>query len=126
MPARSTIPWRQPGEGRCDYGQYAAATDDNAGTVAALAPRTVGLKMYLNATFGDLRLADRGTWVAPSSRELAFDRPVAVHAEGATLAAVLPMAASLQRSIHVCHLSREDEIVLVRDARQRGRQSPAR
>ena len=49
-----------------------------------------------------------------------FDRPVAVHAEGATLAAVLPMAASLQRSIHVCHLSREDEIVLVRDARQRG------
>ena len=55
---------------RCDYGQYAAATDDNAGTVAALAPRTVGLKMYLNATFGDLRLADRGTWVR--HLELAF------------------------------------------------------
>ena len=109
----------------CDFGQYAAAADDNAGTVAALAPRTVGLKMYLNATFGDLRLADRGTWVR-HLESWPFDRPVAVHAEGATLAAVLPMAASLQRSIHVCHLSREDEIVLVRDARQRGRQSPAR
>ncbi len=104
---------------RCDFGHYAAAVDGNEDSVVALAPQTVGLKMYLNATFGDLRLTDHDAW-RRHLESWPADRPVAVHAEGATLAAVLPMAASLKRPIHVCHLSREDEIVLVRDARERG------
>jgi len=104
---------------RCDYGQYAAASDANAGEVAGLAARTVGLKMYLDATFGDLRLTDRDAWRRHLEAWPA-DRPVAVHAEGATLDAVLPIAGSLGRPIHVCHVSREDEILVVLESRHRG------
>lgn len=104
---------------RCDYGQYVGATGTNAGEAAALAPEAAGLKMYLDSTFGELRLPEPASW----SRHLETwpeDRPVAVHAEGPTLGAVLLMATRLERPIHVCHLSTEQEMLAVIEARERG------
>lgn len=46
----------------CDYGLYAGATADNAAAVSRIAHRTAGLKMYLNATFGPLKLPDMPSW----------------------------------------------------------------
>jgi len=39
---------------RCDVGFYVAATADNAAEAAALAGRAVGLKIYLDETYGPL------------------------------------------------------------------------
>src|SRR5258708_20749616 len=39
---------------RCDYGLYVAATSENVRTICKLADRAVGLKFYLDATFGPL------------------------------------------------------------------------
>jgi carbamoyl-phosphate synthase/aspartate carbamoyltransferase/dihydroorotase len=47
-------------------------------------------------------------------------RPIAVHAEGRSLAAALLLAALAQRPLHVCHVSRRDEILLIRAAREKG------
>lgn len=47
----------------CDYGLYFGAGVENAQNIAALAHRSVGLKMYLNATFGDLKLNDMEAWM---------------------------------------------------------------
>ena len=104
---------------RCDYALFAGAGADNLTTVAALAPATVGLKLYLDQTFGALRLDDLET-VRGHLTTWPPDRPIAVHAEGRSLAAVLFLALLAGRSIHVCHVSRREEILLIRYAKERG------
>ena len=41
---------------RCDYGLHLGAGTDNVETAYQLAPQVTGLKMYLDQTFGPLRL----------------------------------------------------------------------
>src|SRR5512135_2720648 len=48
---------------RCDYAQFVGAGPDNAAAAAALAPRAAALKMYMDATFGQLRLDDMSLWM---------------------------------------------------------------
>ena len=104
---------------RCDFALFAGAGPDNAAAVAALAPRTAGLKMYLDATFGPLRLDDMGLWLdhfAAWPRQL----PIAVHAEGRTLAAAILMADIHRRPVHLCHVSRREEIRVIARAKAAG------
>lgn len=104
---------------RCDYGIYLGASVENIETVAALAPKVAGLKMYLDQTFGPLRLDDLGTLIAHAARWPA-DRPLLCHAEGRTVAAAILAAHLAGRPIHICHVSRKDEIELIRDAKEKG------
>ncbi|HEY58293.1 MAG TPA: amidohydrolase family protein [Anaerolineae bacterium] len=104
---------------RCDYAQYLGATADNAARLAPLAARAAGLKMYLNATYGPLRLAEMTAWHA---HFVHWPRraPLVVHAEGHTLAAALLFAALYNRPVHIAHVSRKEEILLIRAAKERG------
>jgi carbamoyl-phosphate synthase/aspartate carbamoyltransferase/dihydroorotase len=104
---------------RCDYGIYLGAGVDNVAEAATLAPRVAGLKMYLDQTFGPLRLDDLATLVAHAERWPA-DRPLLCHAEGRTVAAAILAAHLAGRSIHICHVSRQEEIELIRKAKERG------
>ena len=104
---------------RCDYAQYVGATATNSAAAAALAAESAGLKMYLDSTFGELRLPDPEAWWRHLSA-WPEDAVVAVHAEGPTLGAVLLMATMLERAIHVCHLSTAEEMQMVLRARGRG------
>jgi carbamoyl-phosphate synthase/aspartate carbamoyltransferase/dihydroorotase len=104
---------------RCDFGLYAGATGANSGSVRSIADRVVGLKMFLDQSFGDLRLPDLDTWWDhlagwPESS------PIVVHAEGRSLPGILLMAGWLGRQIHVCHVSRPDELNLIARAKDRG------
>ena len=104
---------------RCDYGHYLGAGESNAAEAPRLAPRAAGLKMYLDSTFGELRLPDPDSWWR-HLEAWPTERPIAIHAEGSTLAAVLLMATMLERPVHVCHLATEDELRTVLKARERG------
>lgn len=104
---------------RCDYGIFVGATETNAAEAAALGPGAAGLKMYLDSTFGNLRLPDPESW-SQHLEAWPADRPVAVHAEGSTLGALLLIATLLERPVHVCHLATEQEMVMVLRARDRG------
>ncbi len=104
---------------RCDYALFVGAGPDNPASAAALAPEAAGLKMYLDATFGPLRLDDMALWMAHLGRWPA-GRPVAVHAEGRSLGAAVLMAALFRRPIHLCHVSRREEILLIRKAKEEG------
>ena len=53
---------------RCDYGQYLGTGADNIAEAAALAPHAAGLKMYLDQTYGPLRLDDMTDWRAHFER----------------------------------------------------------
>lgn len=45
--------------------------------------------------------------------------PICVHAEGQTTAAVLLLASLHNRSIHVCHVARKEEIQIIRAAKEK-------
>lgn len=104
---------------RCDYGLYLGAGDTNIETAADLAPQVCGLKMYLDQTFGPLRMEDLGSLMAHMARWPA-DKPLAVHAEGRTAAAAILVAQLTKRSVHICHVSRKDEIELIHAAKDHG------
>jgi carbamoyl-phosphate synthase/aspartate carbamoyltransferase/dihydroorotase len=104
---------------RCDYGLFLGGGADNAGEAAALATRSAGLKLYLDQTFGPLRLDDLAS-VRAHFAAWPKARPVAAHAEGRSLAFVLLLAHLYDRPLHVCHVSRRDEVLLIRSARERG------
>ncbi len=104
---------------RCDYAQYLGATEANAEALPPLAPRAAGLKMYLNSTYGPLRLDDTATWHAHFAR-WPRHAPLVVHAERHTLAAAILFAALYDRPVHIAHVSRREEILLIRAAKERG------
>jgi carbamoyl-phosphate synthase/aspartate carbamoyltransferase/dihydroorotase len=104
---------------RCDYAQFIGAGPDNSLTAAGLAHRSAGLKMYLDMTFGQLRLDDMSLWM-PHFRSWPADMPIVVHAEGRSMAAAILMAAIHDRSVHIAHISLKEEILLIRAAKERG------
>jgi dihydroorotase-like cyclic amidohydrolase len=104
---------------RCDYGIYLGATEDNDQSAFELAPQVAGLKMYLDQTFGPLRL-DHPDALAAHVAHWRSDRPILCHAEGRTLAAPLHFAHLTGRALHVCHVSRKDEIERIRAAKEQG------
>lgn len=107
------------GKARCDFALYLGASADNAEGAAGLAPYVSGLKMYFDRTYGQLRLDDLAC-LLQHFRRWPRERPLAVHAEGKSLAAALLFAHFADRPLHVCHVSRRDEILLIRAAKKRG------
>ncbi len=104
---------------RCDYAQFVGAGPDNARKLAELAGQSAGLKIYLDQTYGSLRLDEMTFWMEHFShwpRHL----PVVAHAESRSMAAVILMAALYDRPVHIAHVSRREEIVLIRAAKERG------
>jgi carbamoyl-phosphate synthase/aspartate carbamoyltransferase/dihydroorotase len=104
---------------RCDYALFLGAGAENAQTAPGLADGVCGLKMYLDQTYGPLRLEDL-TALQAHARQWPAHKPIAVHAEGRSLAAMLLLATLHDRPLHVCHVSRRDEIALIRAAKERG------
>lgn len=104
---------------RCDFAQYLGAGAENAASIPALEERAAGLKMYLDQTYGPLRLDNRSNWAA-HFQNWPLTAPIAIHAEGTTLATALQMAEEMRRPVHFCHVSRREEILLIRTAKERG------
>jgi carbamoyl-phosphate synthase / aspartate carbamoyltransferase / dihydroorotase len=104
---------------RCDYGQYLGAGPDNILTAAELASQTAGLKMYLDQTYGPLRLDEMAIWMDHFAR-WPKTSPVVVHAEGRSMAAAILVAQIFDHPIHIAHISLRDEILLIRAAKEKG------
>uniref|UniRef100_A0A2M4BDT2 aspartate carbamoyltransferase n=1 Tax=Anopheles marajoara TaxID=58244 RepID=A0A2M4BDT2_9DIPT len=104
---------------RCDYALFVGASATNCGTVGELAGQAAGLKMYLNETFTTLRLGGIHLWQAHLA---AWPRraPLCVHAERETMGTVLLLAWLTDRAIHVCHVARKEEILMIKAAKERG------
>ena len=104
---------------RCDYGQFLGAGPENADLLPVIAGRSAGLKLYLDQTFGPLRLDEMTLWMDHFSK---WPRrmPVVAHAEGRSLAAVILVAALYEHPVHLAHVSLREEILLIRQAKERG------
>jgi carbamoyl-phosphate synthase/aspartate carbamoyltransferase/dihydroorotase len=104
---------------RCDYAQYLGAGPDNAEAVAALAPKAAALKMYLDSTFGQLRLDDMTLWMEHFSRWPGHT-PIVTHSESRSMGAALLMSQMYDKPIHIAHISLREEVLLIKAAKERG------
>lgn len=106
-------------DARCDVGLYAGASPEETHHLPMLAETAVALKIYLNDTFGKLRVEDLPTLRA-CCRLWPRHKPIALHAEKQSVAVGIALAAIYDRPIHFCHISRRAEIELIADAKMRG------
>jgi carbamoyl-phosphate synthase/aspartate carbamoyltransferase/dihydroorotase len=104
---------------RCDYGLYLGAGERNVPVSPALAAGVCGLKVYMDQTYGPLRMSDLSTLVE-HFRRWPGPGPIACHAEGRSLAVVLALATLFGQRVHICHVSRGVELELIRLAKERG------
>ena len=106
---------------RCDYGIYLGSSASNVNTAKQLAPRVAGLKMYLDATFGMLKMEGLDLLVEHAANWPA-DKPLLAHAEEHHCAAAILAAHLAGRSIHIVHVARKSEIELIAKAKAKGLQ----
>jgi len=104
---------------RCDFGIFLGAGAENVGSASSQANEVCGLKMYLDQTYGPLRLDSLGV-IHDHVSQWPKKRPIATHAEGTSLAAILLLANMYSKPIHICHVTRKDEITLIRAAKEKG------
>jgi carbamoyl-phosphate synthase/aspartate carbamoyltransferase/dihydroorotase len=105
----------------CDVASYVGATETNAAEAAALTGEAVALKIYLDQTYGPLRMRSLAALLT-QFRLWPVQRPIAVHAEGLSAAMAIGLARSFGQRLHLCHVSLASEIALIRAAKETGAQ----
>ena len=120
----------------CDVGLFVGATVADLDAYLPAATRACGLKIYVNETFGSLRIEELGllhrlfrTWAAraagvdgwrPAAPPAASLGPIAVHAEELMVPVCLSLCQLYDVPLHVVHVSRRSEIELIRAAKEKG------
>ena len=100
----------------CDVGLFAGAMPGQLAQLPMVAPDAVGLKIYLNETFGPLRVETLPDLMA-CFQSWPRSKVIAIHAEGPSVAVGIGLAMTYQRPVHFCHISRQDEIELIAAAK---------
>ncbi len=103
----------------CDVGLFAGAGPEQTDLLPKLSRYTVALKIYLNDTFGPLRVEDLPTLIA-CFKTWPRSKAIAIHAEGQSVAVGIGLAAAYRRPVHFCHISRKEEIEVIAAAKRQG------
>ncbi|HOT91953.1 MAG TPA: amidohydrolase family protein [Anaerolineae bacterium] len=103
----------------CDVHFYAGASPEHLDELPSLAQEAIGLKIYADQTYGPLRVEGLPTLLR-CFQKWPRGKPIAMHAEGRTMAVGLGLAAAFGQHVHFCHVSRADEITLIAAAKARG------
>lgn len=106
-------------ESLCDVFLFAGASAAHIHELPTLAEHAPALKVYMDATYGPLRVQGLST-LSSIMQTWPSDKVIALHAEGESVAVGIAMAAIYRRLVHFCHISRKDEIELIADAKARG------
>jgi carbamoyl-phosphate synthase / aspartate carbamoyltransferase / dihydroorotase len=107
------------GKARCDYAQFLGGGENNSRWPIDLPDQAAGLKLYLDQTYGPLKLDEMPLWMEHMANWPAH-LPVSIHAEGRSIAAAILIASFYDRPVHICHVSRKEEILLIRAAKEHG------
>jgi carbamoyl-phosphate synthase/aspartate carbamoyltransferase/dihydroorotase len=75
--------------------------------------------MYLDSTFGELRLDDMTLW-QPHFKKYPKTFPIVAHSESRSMAAAILFAAIYDRPVHIAHISLREEVLLIKAAKERG------
>lgn len=118
----------------CDVGLFVGATTTHVDAYLPIAEMACGLKIYVNDTFGSLRIDTLDllhrlfrSW-AEKADAVGYRNqyhsggigPITVHAEELMLPVCLTLSQLYGVPLHIAHVSRRSEIELIRAAKQRG------
>lgn len=106
-----------------DWGvYYGAGLFADAAVYAYIADDICGIKMYCNATTGDLLIEDSALREAHFAawKRAGNIKPIAVHAEGETVAQILALTRKYDIHTHFCHISTAEEIGYLQQAKADG------
>nr|DBA25415.1 TPA: hypothetical protein GDO54_009801 [Pyxicephalus adspersus] len=104
---------------RCDYALFLGASSENAASLSSIASAAAGLKMYLNDTYSQLKMDNVSLWMEHFEKWPSH-LPIVAHAENQTVAAILMVAQLYKRSVHICHVAKKEEILIIKAAKQKG------
>jgi dihydroorotase (multifunctional complex type) len=118
----------------CDVGLFVGATNTEGDAYLPVAERACGLKIYVNDTFGSLRIdtlemmhrlfrswAEKASQVGYRMRGAPKGLgPIAAHAEELMVPVCLALSHLYETPLHIVHVSRRSEIELIRKAKERG------
>lgn len=107
------------GSALCDYGVYFGASQDDNTTEYTHLRRVCGLKIFCNATTGDLLIDDPEDQVL-HVQSWSNGRVIAVHAEGKTVEQLLNIVRQCRKPMHFLHISTSAEIKMLRNAKEEG------
>lgn len=105
----------------CDIGFYFGTNGKNMDQFekAWENPNVFGLKIYMNHTTGDL-LIENIKILEKIFNAWKSDKPILVHAEEDKLDLAIELAKKFDRRLHACHLSRAEEVKMVKKAKATG------
>src|SRR5207249_3841774 len=85
-------------QARCDYALFLGATETNSKEAAEIGEKglAIGLKMYLNDTYGELKMTRMRAW-EKHFEEWPRHLPICCHAEGPMTTAVIHLAEKYKR-----------------------------
>ena len=103
----------------CDVFLYAGASAEHLDQLSLLCMHAPALKIYLDQTYGPLRVRGLGALAGVMAGWNA-DKPICLHAEEESVAVGIALATLYGKHIHFCHVSRKAEIELIARAKERG------
>jgi len=103
----------------CDYGFYFGASLDNYNLAKEVYQKVKGLKIYMDHTTGTLLIEDLIV-LEKHFQNWPKTKPILVHAEDATLTKAIALAFVYNKWLHVCHVSQQSELELIKKAKQKG------
>ena len=103
----------------CDYMIFMGADGDNYTELEKMNPKVCAIKFYLNETYSTLKINNisvlRQYFIhVPDNMLMCF------HSEVEMVGVVLYLASIYNKRVHICHISRKEEIEMVRDAKEKG------
>ena len=106
-------------EGLCDVTHFAGVNFDDLNHLRTLGKLAPAVKVYLDETFNqsavfDHTILDQIVAAWPSYKVISF------HAEGEKIASAIALAARYKRPIHICHVSRKEDIERIASAKAAG------
>ena len=105
---------------RCDFGLFLGSDGCNLNAMTKLGNRAAGLKLYLDNTYGDLCI-QHPALLEPIWEHWPGPGPICVHAERTqSLSRALSLTARYSQRLHICHVSREENLRLILAAKDQG------
>ncbi len=101
----------------CNILFFAGASPNEIHQLPELSNQAVALKIYMNDTFGLLRMNKRKD-LERCLRIWGMEKPVAVHAEGEKIDLAIELCRESGSKIHFCHVSRKTDIEKIAKAKQ--------
>lgn len=101
-----------------DFGFYLGTLGDENQNFKECYDQVLGLKIYMSETTGGYIVNDKNK-LDHIFKSWDCDKPILVHAEDNTLLTSINLAEKYDRKLYVCHVSRKDEINLIKKAKNK-------